>query len=690
MSPYPNQDKYRKYVSALDVADRLVLNFDVNELLLWPPNLFAFTSSVLSLTSAYQLVVSPPRGERWPPSQLEISAWFDNLKKEAGGWLDDIKTRWRTEPGEAEFEDFFAKDGFASRFNQAIQEFKINRVGPVDNWWSEFVRNAGTSWASNLSDLDTSTFELINVGSSDPNEESRRASVLLKLLLAKTPVEVLAPWLTLYPLFREEVSISKLLCNADDQDRAEVQQSWRYAQAVITLHAIADEACVLWGINQEGDEKGFGGNARSFADKMLLRDGTMATIGNERCRVLPKRHNPNVGITLRSLSSNLAFHRSSIDVVWRQVASNPLSRQLDKDLKLNPCGEQSSASSSIISVLLLPWPMQIRAGDFTDYRTKKNSPRLPIALDENRYDFFVYCPEGSGFSHNDVIEMLKAAEEEHHPVSMLIMPESSIDSTSMPDLEKQLRNRATDESAVSVLIAGVREEPDEATFARNAVYCRTIRKAGRKSFTYEEEKREDKSKAADISKQYKHHRWKLDQGQIRQYGLSTVLDTTKQWWEAIKVERRRVSFVNLGNRLTICPLICEDLARQDPIADLIRHVGPNLVVTILMDGPQKTDRWSARYAGVLSEDPGSAVIALSSYGMVRRWSSPYRQMSNVVALWNDGKSPAREIELAQGAEGILLRLKVESECEPIADGRVEMFPTANISLLDVIQVYRKR
>src|SRR5687768_17746605 len=37
-------------------------------------------------------------------------------------------------------------------------------------------------------------------------------------------------------------------------------------------------------------------------------------------------------------------------------------------------------------------------------------------------------------------------------------------------------------------------------------------------------------------------------------------------------------------------LICEDLARQDPIAELVRHVGPTLVVTILMDGPQLKNR----------------------------------------------------------------------------------------------------
>ncbi len=695
-------NKYRKTVSAGDIADRLLLNFDVNELLLWPPNLFAFTSSVLSLTSAYQLVISPPRGRSWPPERGEVANWFTNLRETADAWLTQIDARWQGKQDASELEQSLLDDSDFARFRREVEDFASEGLpeptenGVTKKWWCGFVRDAGTQWAKRLVDLDESAFKLISGENIVLGKELHRATVLFESLLATTPIAVVASWLTLYPLFSDETSISKLLCNADDFESAEVNKYWQYAQAVITLHAIADEACAVWGIQQEGNEKAkreFGGQARAFADLMLLRRGTMATIGSERCRVLPKRHNPNVGITLRSLSSNLAFHRSSIDVVWRQAASNPLSRDLDKDMKLRSCEEQAPNSSFTISVLLLPWPMQIHASDFKDYRTQKQllpTDPLPVGLDESRYGFFVYSPEKSAFSPEDVFAMVEAAEKEGHPVSMLVMPESAVKSTSMPAVEEGLEEMAKEHSAVSVLIAGVRDEPDGATFARNAVYCRTIRKEGliRKKYTYEEEKQPGRHSGADRTKQYKHHRWKLDEGQIKQYGLSTVLDPKKQWWEAIKVERRRVSFVNLGNRLTICPLICEDLARQDPIADLIRHVGPNLVVTILMDGPQKADRWASRYAGVLSEDPGSAVIALSSYGMVRRWSTPYRQLSNVVALWNDGKTPAREIELAQGAEGILLRLKVESECEPIADGRIEMFATAKISLADVIQVYR--
>src|SRR6185436_8577032 len=84
----------------------------------------------------------------------------------------------------------------------------------------------------------------------------------------------------------------------------------------------------------------------------------------------------------------------------------------------------------------------------------------------------------------------------------------------------------------------------------------------------------DEGTAFKTGDQYKHHRWQLGKSQVEQYGLSQILDPKTKWWEAINVQRRHVSFVNIGDAITLCPLICEDLARQDPIADLIRQVGP--------------------------------------------------------------------------------------------------------------------
>jgi hypothetical protein len=235
--------------------------------------------------------------------------------------------------------------------------------------------------------------------------------------------------------------------------------------------------------------------------------------------------------------------------------------------------------------------------------------------------------------------------------------------------------------SVSAYVAGVRSGRDgKRAFSENMVYF----KVGR----LDETRGEGSVSFGDChdNVQYKHHRWKLDRSQITNYNLGHILSPSRHWWEAIKIRRRKVTFVNVGEEVTICPLICEDLARQDPIADLIRTVGPSLVITVLMDGPQKMDRWSARYASVLAEDPGSAVITLTSAGMVRRWRPPYRESSRVVALWNDGRGLAREIELEDRSIGILLGLCTESRQEPTADGRIELFGTNTVTLGSINQV----
>src|SRR5215472_1078114 len=118
-------------------------------------------------------------------------------------------------------------------------------------------------------------------------------------------------------------------------------------------------------------------------------------------------------------------------------------------------------------------------------------------------------------------------------------------------------------------------------------------------------------------RQNKHHRWSLDESQINQYHLGSVLHPHIRWWEAMEVPRRALQFVEVAE-LAIVSLVCEDLAESDNVAELIRSVGPTVVITGLLDGPQLTSRWSARYASVLADDPGSAVLTLTSFGMVNR------------------------------------------------------------------------
>jgi hypothetical protein len=170
--------------------------------------------------------------------------------------------------------------------------------------------------------------------------------------------------------------------------------------------------------------------------------------------------------------------------------------------------------------------------------------------------------------------------------------------------------------------------------------------------------------------QSKHHRWRLDRSQIETYGLGGTLDPTRDWWEHIALEQREVQFAALNGDVSLCCLVCEDLARQDPVAELVRSVGPNLVVALLMDAPQLAMRWPARYATVLADDPGSSVLTVTSAGMVDLSRPPSgAKQSRAIGLWKDARSGYAELELPKDAQGLLLNLCLENREEFTADGR---------------------
>ena len=170
-------------------------------------------------------------------------------------------------------------------------------------------------------------------------------------------------------------------------------------------------------------------------------------------------------------------------------------------------------------------------------------------------------------------------------------------------------------------------------------------------------------------RQDKHHRWSLDERQIYQYHLGGALHPHIRWWEAIDVPRRSVQVVEVGEGITIVSLVCEDLAQNDDVAEVIRAIGPTIVSTALLDGPQLTSRWSARYASVLADDPGSAVMTLTSFGMAQRSRPSGRDSSPVIALWKDPARGTREISLEPGAQGVLLTVCGARATRRSADGR---------------------
>jgi hypothetical protein len=188
-------------------------------------------------------------------------------------------------------------------------------------------------------------------------------------------------------------------------------------------------------------------------------------------------------------------------------------------------------------------------------------------------------------------------------------------------------------------------------------------------------------------RQSKHHRWSLDEQQIYQYHLGGALHPHIRWWEAIEVPRRSVQILDFGARGTLVSLVCEDLAQIDEVADVIRSVGPTIVVTPLLDGPQLSSRWAARYASVLADDPGSAVLTLTSLGMARRSRPHGRPPSNVIALWKGPGQATREIQLEPGAEGVLLSASLDRATRRSFDGRQ---PIESGSELFSMSVYHVR
>jgi hypothetical protein len=149
-----------------------------------------------------------------------------------------------------------------------------------------------------------------------------------------------------------------------------------------------------------------------------------------------------------------------------------------------------------------------------------------------------------------------------------------------------------------------------------------------------------------------------------------VLTPRKDWWEYANFTSRKLSFVSMSAEIALCVLICEDLARPDPVANIVRTVGPNLVIALLMDGPQTKERWAARYATNLADDPGCSVLTLTSIGMSqlsRPLSGPNR--SRVIALWKDAFAGATEIEMPGDCSGVAISLSTRYREEFTADGR---------------------
>lgn len=507
-----------------------------DQLINWPPDVFALSCLLLDGTEAYRFAVAPPTGQRWPP-------------------------------------------------------------GPD---WSGRVVSAARRWR-----------ERAWIGGRElPGDLRRHWDALIERL--DTPMGAL----------REGVD----------------RELW---QALVGLHAMADEACA--GLAAPGLPAPDGGFERDAWD-LLARTRSLATIAPGRIRVTPKTHFASRGITIRSLSRYLALHYESVEVEWRRIEVELRSTRAWFDRR----GYR---------LLLLPWPLRVTSAAFRPVDGPLHN------MDQSAFGFFEFDP--GALLDLDLLERtVKAAVRVGKHIDGVVLPESAIAESELPDLERVLTD-----AGINFLVTGLREAGGTGHFPRNTVHVGV--------FTGSQWER---------YRQAKHHRWCLDESQLRQYHLTRTLAPSKLWWEAIDLPARTVQIIDLGGGMTLAPLVCEDLARMDETADMLRRIGPTLVMAVLLDGPQLVGRWACRYASVLADEPGSAVLTLTALGMATRSRPNEDRPSRVVAMWSDSTTGRHELALDPGAGGILISAAVSGKTVWTADGRCHEANTPMIELTEIQQV----
>lgn len=416
--------------------------------------------------------------------------------------------------------------------------------------------------------------------------------------------------------------------------------SWEICQAILTLHAVVDEAMA-----DLDEAQGYPADTfEATAWRLLAETGSLSRLPTSGIRVLPKGRLAQGGINLRSLSRNLSSHVSPVDVSWTRVRLGDVEERKRRGMTWN--------------LLLIPWPFEIADSDF------QPTAGPLLNMDPESFGFFQFHPQRPlDLSH--VQDALEAAAAGDVAVHAVVLPEAAV----VPEEIGLLENLVAEHGAV-FLATGVREPSVAPTqLGRNYAHIGV--------WNGEEWTRLQ----AD-----KHHRWNLDASQVHSYDLSSVLTPSKIWWEAISIPRRNIPIIDVGAGATAAVLICEDLARLDEVAEVLRYVGPSLVVALLLDGPQLASRWSSRYAGVLADDPGSAVLTLTPLGMVSRFRCAGTATSRCIALWKDPERGLREIEVDEAAGAVLLTLGERRKTVWTADGRCHPARTPWLVLEDVRQI----
>ncbi|WP_215409455.1 hypothetical protein [Janthinobacterium sp. JC611] len=441
---------------------------------------------------------------------------------------------------------------------------------------------------------------------------------------------------------------------------------------LLGLFAIADEACIGMGWDVDpanAPQHQFSSitfAALTKADQALalphLPHSLCVMVSPDSAVVLPKSINSAVGCTIRSLSHYLALlpPSSVLNASWILTS------------KKSPAAAAADPTAPYdMRLLLIPFPFTIHADSF-----KLSSPRMTLG-DNHVPAYFELAASWLKRNGNQLTGELLAREliipliqqaiaETGAAPNGIILPECALTTALAGELVDALKD-----SGIDFLITGVLDTIEDGTHYNRAL-----------TFAFQE------GKEATVAEQNKHHRWRLDRGQTERYALHFDPDPNNdKWWEDIDVSQRKLPFLALRKDMSLATLICEDLARTDPAMTAIRAVGPNLVVALLMDGPQLAVRWPGRYATVLAEDPGSAVLSFTCAAMVDRSNWLEAKPARAVGLWRDGAGRTQEIGLAAGSLGVVLTLQSKKKHQNTLDNRSDNSLSRQLTLRTVVPLF---
>ena len=376
----------------------------------------------------------------------------------------------------------------------------------------------------------------------------------------------------------------------NDRQKNELNTAKSFLLNLIECHSIADVASDNFGL--PGVYRDENCALLCLGNTLLNKRGTLSRLPKHKITVVPKLRTPRTGAELRNLSHHLHAEQTEIEVIWRFMP-------------------WAFTDKGQLHILAIPFPFELEEEAFDE----------SVGFQRHTHGLFNFKPNPGDSMRTEHIKALVqdflSYEAKAGKVHMVIFPEQAFTVEELKKFESELVKQKQEQSnssngektakdgSLPIIISGatesyVKPENDYLQFPDvNAAYVSQyiLGKWYRMS-------------------QFKHHRWSLDESQLNQYKVAGRLSVAKRWFENSFITQRRLTVVSCAPWLAVTPLICEDLVQQQPVAPIIRGIGPSLIVAMLLDGPQTEKRWPARYAGVLSQDPGSSVISLTATGMV--------------------------------------------------------------------------